>query len=293
MILLINMSNRHERALIAKDTIKILENGSYLNSKGKLVNIKNFLDYSIRNTILYRPDDFKIIKERVNEILSKNNFNYKTKIEVTNETTLNAGKRLIIDEKYQNTACLNFASAKNPGGGFLKGSNSQEESLARASGLYPCIFQIKDYYESNKKFRSALYTDNIIYSPKVPVFRDDDGTFLDKSFLISIISAPAVNARIIKRYESHNIEKIGSVMMNRIDKILSIALINNVEALVLGAWGCGVFKNNPSDVAKYFHKFLGNEGKFSKTFKKIIFAVYDRSKNKRIFNAFYNVFSNS
>ncbi|MHA1274390.1 MAG: TIGR02452 family protein [Promethearchaeota archaeon] len=285
------MSNRHERALIAKDTIKILENGSYLNSKGKLVNIKNFLDYSIRNTILYRPDDFKIIKERVNEILSKNNFNYKTKIEVTNETTLNAGKRLIIDEKYQNTACLNFASAKNPGGGFLKGSNSQEESLARASGLYPCISQIKDYYESNKKFRSALYTDNIIYSPKVPVFRDDDGTFLDKSFLISIISAPAVNARIIKRYESHNIEKIGSVMMNRIDKILSIALINNVEALVLGAWGCGVFKNKPSDVAKYFHKFLGDKGKFSKTFKKIIFAVYDRSKNKKIFNAFYkNVF---
>ena len=157
------MRNRAERILIAKETLEILEKGFYKNSKGKIVRIDDALKFAIKNTIHYKPDMFKSVFYQRNKIINKGKLGYKTTYEVRNETTLNATKRLIVEEGFNNVLCLNFASAKNPGGGFLKGSGAQEESLARSSGLYPCIAQMKGYYESNKKLRSSLYTDNMIY----------------------------------------------------------------------------------------------------------------------------------
>ena len=66
----------------------------------------------------------------------------------------------------------------NPGGGFLSGSQAQEESLARATALYPCLAQMTEMYETNRQLNSPLFTDNMIYSPEVPVFRDDDDILL-------------------------------------------------------------------------------------------------------------------
>ncbi|MCP4113573.1 MAG: TIGR02452 family protein [Desulfobacteraceae bacterium] len=51
-----------------------------------------------------------------------------TVIEVTTESTLEAAHRLIKEYNCNHIACLNFASAKNPGGGFSSGSQAQEES---------------------------------------------------------------------------------------------------------------------------------------------------------------------
>jgi len=82
---------------------------------------------------------------------------------------------------------LNFASAKNPGGGFLGGGSAQEESLARSSGLFPCINQMQQMYETNRAYRSCLYTDHMIYSPRVPVFRDDEG-YIDSHNQLAALS---------------------------------------------------------------------------------------------------------
>ncbi|WP_259391506.1 TIGR02452 family protein [Paenibacillus sp. 1011MAR3C5] len=120
---------------------------------------------------------------------------YDTIIEVTEETTLAAAARLAKEE--EEICCLNFASAKHPGGGFLTGARAQEESLARASGLYPTIVQMKEMYSHNAWQRICLYSDYIIYSPKVPVFRDDSGVLLDKAYPVSIITSPAVNAGVV------------------------------------------------------------------------------------------------
>lgn len=285
------MSNRSERASLATETLAILETGSYTNAKGKLISIKEALKSSIVNTILYDLDSFQEIIQKREQKLAQIGSGFKTQITVTNETTLSAAKRLVIEEKYTRPCCLNFASAKNPGGGFLKGSGAQEESLARASGLYPCIAQIENYYQSNRQFRSSLYTDNIIYSPAVPVFRDDRGPLLDDFYRLSFITAPAVNAGAVRKNEPQNVFKIPEIMINRIDKILSIAFIQGTDALILGAWGCGVFDNNPLEVARYFFQFLGRTGRFSGCFQKIIFAVFDRSKNKEIYNAFRKTFA--
>jgi uncharacterized protein (TIGR02452 family) len=80
-------------------------------------------------------------------------------------------------------------------------------------------------------------------------------------------------------------------MLTRIDKMLALFSTHNVETLVLGAWGCGVFQNNPNDIARYFAHFLTGSGKYAACFRKIIFAVFDRSKNLENFNVFSEVFS--
>lgn len=278
------MSSRVNRATNAKETLEILENGFYINKKGKKIAIKDFVKYSISNSVLYYPEQFQSLENLRKEVIKQSQ--YKTTFEILNCTTLNAASRLIAEKKYKNVCGLNFASAKNPGGGFLKGSNAQEESLARASGLYPCLIKQKEYYEINKQYRSALYTDNIIYAPEVIVFRDDQDDLLDTPFFLSIITAPAVNAGAVINKEKQNISKIKPTMINRLEKVLMIAAVQGVDALILGAWGCGVFKNDPKDVAGYFYKLLVEDNRFQSIFKKVVFAILDRTKDGSIIRPF-------
>lgn len=278
--------NTLQRAKIAEDTLTIIEDGVYVNSSGKKVDISDEVRYAVENSRLYTPESFADIGPKISETIGKREKN-KTEIRVNNETTLKAARRLKEEENYQNVVCLNFASAKHPGGGFLNGSSAQEESLARSSALYPTIEQMDEMYEANKNYDSALYLDYMIYSPQVPVFRRDDGHLLDNPYQVSFITAPAVNAGIVHSRESkENIEKIGKKMKERIEKILSIAVVHKVDALVLGAFGCGVFRNDPEEVAGYFKELVIEDERFNDYFTEIVFAVLDRSREKRTYNIF-------
>ena len=104
-------------------------------------------------------------------------------------------------ERVARVVALNFASAKNPGGGFLGGAKAQEEDLARSSALYACMRDQRAYYDANRHEPSLLYTDHMIYSPDVPFFRDDRLRFLEDPFLLSILTAPAPNAASNERRE--------------------------------------------------------------------------------------------
>ncbi|MNY17039.1 hypothetical protein D3C86_1503360 [compost metagenome] len=215
--------------------------------------------------------------------------NHQTIIEVRNETTLNAAKRLKQNEGFDKIIALNFASARSPGGGFLRGATAQEESLSYSSGLYPCIVQMKEMYEYNEKHKSALYSDYTIYSPDVPVFRDDSFNFLEKPYNCSFITMPAPNAGVLKAREPHRTNELEETMKRRIEKTLTIAINNGYEAIVLGAFGCGVFQNDPWKVAKYFSDFIYKDKRFKGQFKKIIFAVFDKERNTPTLSAFRNV----
>ena len=82
-----------------------------------------------------------------------------------------------------------------------------------------------------------------------------------------IITAPAVNAGVVKRQEPEKVKEIEGVMKRRIRKVLAIALANNHKAIVLGAWGCGVFKNDAKEIAGYFKTIIDTD--FKNKFEKI------------------------
>lgn len=235
------------------------------------------------NSVLYKPEDFdKLIKE-LRQKLASNNKN-KTAFEVTGETTMMAMQRL--SNGNQKVVALNFASAKNPGGGFLSGSQAQEESLARSSGLYNCLTRCSMMYTINRKNTSSLYTDYMIYSPDVPFFKDDDGQLLDEAYLCSILTVPAVNAGAVMQNEPDRVDEVNDVMYKRTEKLLTIAATRNYETLILGAWGCGVFRNDPEMVAECFYQHLVKNPLFAGVFKKVVFAVLDNYENQPILTPF-------
>lgn len=254
-------NNRNRRVEIAQETVEIINNGFYENSSGQRVEFQADKDYMLENTKLYRPNEF---------VLEKNVRDQELSIELSDETTFSAARRLV--EKGIESCCLNFASAKNPGGGFLGGAQAQEECLARASALYESLNSKFEYYEINRNFKSCIYTDHMIYSPAVPVFRDDNDQLLETIYKTSVVTSPAINMGVIRSRESENIEKAFDAMTERMRKLLILCANEGEQNLVLGAWGCGVFQNDPEWIAKSFIKALKTT-EFEGVFGTIVFAI--------------------
>ncbi|MBO9199319.1 MULTISPECIES: TIGR02452 family protein [Niastella] len=257
--------NQRRRVEIANDTLEILEKGFYNNSKGEKVDIALIQQNAVDNTRLFKPEEL----EELLETIKKEN-GFQTQYEVTNETTCDAARRLV-NGGVQDVLCLNFASAKNPGGGFLGGALAQEECIARASGLYPCLLSAMEYYNYHRSNRTGLYSDHMIYSPAVPLLKDEGGQELDVPVCTAIITSPAVNAGVIMRDEGGKMDKIAPVMRVRIEKLLALCLSRKHTTLVLGAWGCGVFRNEPEVISQLFLEALN--GPFANQFQRIVFAV--------------------
>jgi len=172
------------------------------------------------------------------------------RVECTNETTVASVFRLA--QEGWHVAVLNFASAINPGGGFLGGAEAQEESLARSSGLYPCLAQFKDSFY-DLPINRGLYTHSMIYSPRVPFFRGDDGNLLPPC-LASVITSPAVNFKRIR--DPSVARETPKIMKERARRVFHLAAAEEVDVLILGAWGCGVFAGSPVQMAEIFHDII-------------------------------------
>ncbi len=256
---------------MAKDTLDILAKKYYINEHNEKINIENELEFSKKGTVLFYPEE---LSEIANNELPKTHF--ETQFEVWRCSSLKAILQLAEEENQEKIMCLNFASAKNPGGGFINGAEAQEESLARTSGLHESLLQGWDYYKIHRAMESCFYTDMMIYSPKVPVFRKDKGELLPKPVLCNFITSPAVNAGVVKRQEPERAHEIFGAMDVRTDKMLALALSHGNETLILGAWGCGVFKNDPKEIAELFKKYL--HGKYKNKFKKVVFAILTKKE---------------
>jgi uncharacterized protein (TIGR02452 family) len=274
------MANRKQRARIAAETMEILDRGSY-TLDGRNISLSEGLSESCDNTLLYTPDDLDQLIASLRPADP-----VRTSIGVSNCTTFAAARRLLADG-FSDPLCLNFASAKNPGGGFLSGSQAQEECLARASGLHASLVTQMPYYDVNRNCTTSLYTNHAIYSPCVPVFREDDDSFLDSPYQVSIVTSPAVNAGAVRKNESENIPKIEETMRHRIDSVLAIARQHGHQALVLGAWGCGVFANALADIARWFRDALTSRPIFFGAFHRVEFAVLDFADGTPTFDAFH------
>ena len=278
------------RKAIADDTLNILQTGYYLNSQIEKIEINQDLTACVAGTKYYDPDSLVQLEKEVCSNPAKFS---QTEFEVRNETTLMGAERMarsLMQKQIKKIAVLNFASAKNPGGGFLNGAQAQEESLARSSALYPSLLKCPQYYEFHRANRSLLYSNRMIYSPGCPVFRKDDGSLLETPYLVDFITSAAPNAGMIARNQPEDIDKIPEILRDRGAKILSLAASYQCDALILGAWGCGVFRNDPAIVAKMFADYLLPNGQFANKFKTVLFSVLDTSKTQNIINQFNNLF---
>jgi uncharacterized protein (TIGR02452 family) len=279
--------NRHHRAVIAADTISILERGQYTSPSGRIVSLQSDLEIAIMGTVLYEPDTLATM---ILNISDRPSSPFQTTFEFTSETTLEAALRLAYQQS-DTVLCLNFASAKNPGGGFLGGTQAQEESLARSSGLYPCLTAKPAFYDFHRRQDDLLYSDHMIYSPGVPVFRDDAGTRLETPYHAAFITSPAPNAGAIATNQPQSLNRIAVVLENRAEKLLALAAHTRHTRIVLGAWGCGVFRNDPAMVASAFQKHLGLNGLFQAAFERVTFAIPDNKPGRPMLKAFCTAFS--
>jgi uncharacterized protein (TIGR02452 family) len=268
------MQNRAQRAQTASQTVAIIHAGGYTTPSGRTISIHDAVQNAVNSSTLITPAQSHSLRRQADERLPTRTF--PTRFEVCNQSTLAAARRLVAQYGPNHVAALNFASAKNPGGGFLGGSQAQEESLARATALYPTLQRHQSYYDANRHAASALYTDHLIVSPQVPVIRDDNDDLLEEPWQVTIFTSPAPNAGAIRKNRPQSQDQIEPAFRRRIEQVLSAAVVFDQTALVLGAWGCGVFQNDPTMVADCFAEFLLASGHFAKAFEQVTFAILDR-----------------
>lgn len=259
---------------MALETAEIVRRGGY----GE-VRIDADLEAARRGTRLYLPTDFAHLgwPELADSAL---------RVSVTGESTLAAARRLAAERP--DAAVLNFASARNPGGGWLSGARAQEESLARASGLVHCLEAAPLYYEANRAERSCLYTDHLIYSPGVPVFRDDPGALLPRPTLATFITSPAPNQGAIERNAPQELPQVRPTLARRARQVLQVAAVHGHRALVLGAWGCGAFRCDSAMVAEVFRELL-DDPQVGRPFEEVVFAILGGRPGQDTFATFQRV----
>ena len=202
------------------------------------------IEESIYRTIHFLPGNMKPIFDL------QNNPNAKLpEIEVVQEETVPAAFN-----GQGKVAVLNFASYKDPGGMFLKGSMAQEESLCHKSNLYPILNSgqlMYDFYIPNRqRLNRGLYGDNLLWIPDVVFIHNKKVRKLD------VITAAAPNKGAAQKYCNVSDEECAEAMASRIRHILFAAMQNKADTLILGAFGCGVFKNDPKEVAEIFKREL-------------------------------------
>lgn len=174
-------------------------------------------------------------------------------------------------------ALLDFASYHNPGGGYENGAWAQEEALCSESNLWNVLDAFRDsYYEPHSRsHNSGLYTSDAVYLSDIRFVRNG----VVKPADVIVVAAPNAGAARKKGVSKADVER---AMRGRIDAVMAIAADNGVENLVLGAFGCGVFANDPTVVAGMFKDWLnGNSG----VFKRVVFAIPGKSPNLDAFSA--------
>lgn len=262
---------------IANKTIKITKQGYYkLNGQTIQLNTGDYTDVEVYSS------------ERIKTL--QNSF-------PAQEHTIRAGKIQIINsdsyeaaQGYEHVMVMNFANADVPGGGFRFGATAQEESLCRNSTLYASISSDKasEMYTYNKLHLSAIPSEYMLFSKDVCVFRDAHCKLLKTPYNVSVITIPAPNRRGLAMLTSK--DKLRAVMEDRIRIMLQIAIEQNCENIVLGAWGCGAFGHKANEVADYFKTILLKEN-YKQYFEHIIFAIYHGNRDGKI-EAFENALLN-
>lgn len=235
---------------------------------------------SAESTLFYPMDELPTITAK----------NKKGKIELSKEKTFESVINIRKTDSKSKIAVLNFASAVHPGGGVKRGCTAQEECLCRCSTLLPAIDQrhLRDiYYAPNIERNDRRNTDACIYSPDIIIFKTDDEypvLMEEKDWCITdVITCAAPDLREI----SISMEEMYNLHVSRAKHILSVAADNDVDILILGAFGCGAFRNDPHIVAKAYRSVLSEH---LNDFDLVKFAIFCENYETENYKAFKEEF---
>jgi len=160
------------------------------------------------------------------------------------------------------TAVLNMANAKHKGGGVERGAMAQEECLFRCSNLFTIPDELYPLAVNELIYtKDASFVKDANYNPIEPVKVD-----------VITIAAPNLNKEFKGNESSEYSDEsyYNKIMIQKIVSMLDIAALNGCDNIILGAWGCGAFKNDPNKVVELFNRALEYKRNM---FENIVFAV--------------------
>lgn len=272
-------SRNDENIKVFNDTIKQIESSNtLLESVMHSIALQEFISDSVK------LDDLKPVCNTK-----------KGTVKVSTKSTLDAAR------SYSGKVCVhNFASATNPGGGVERGSSAQEECLCRCSTLFKCLtasMPLEKFYGPHRadKTTGVIHNDDILYTPRVHVIKSDSYTNLYRNAVVDVITCAAPNLRETPA-NAYNHEagegiklsdtELYEIHLKRAKKIMAVAAHHNVDVLVLGAFGCGAFRNNPEIVANAYKDALKD---YATCFDTVEFAVFCRADKTENYDAFNRI----
>ena len=255
-------------------------------------------DQTLIQAVQQSTNNQVFIAESENVVVSSAYKTEKAKVVVSGKRSLEAAE--VYAKKGKKVCVLNFASATNPGGGVVNGSSAQEECICRCTTLYPCLntdAMWTAFYKPHRKAANPLYNNDCIYTPDVCVFKSDTNfpeiLPKDEWWSVNILSCAAPNLRerlsnAMNLYAGDTAAKITQTELEklltaRIKRIFEIAIANGNEVLILGAFGCGAFRNPPEIVAKVFNTVMQD---YLCSIDTIEYAVYHTEREVANYESF-------
>ena len=274
------MSTREERIEVFEDTISWIREDPELTQAVK--------EAKAHSKVFFEDEYPSFNRERRGAM----------EVTVTRERSFEAAMRLRSGNKDAKIAVLNFANAFHPGGGVTKGSSAQEECLCRTSTLYPVISDNRmrsTYYQHHYELDTPKASDSLIYSEGIVILKTDEDLprrmSKENHVTVDVITMAAPDLRdksnryapVVGSGASMNDAELFGYHGKRAIHMLSCAAAKGADILVLGAFGCGAFENDPTVVARAYKTVLAE---FPPVFDKIVFAVYCSPLSRANYDAF-------
>lgn len=271
-------ARKQKNAEIFRETTNLIKAGGYMTPSGKQIQF----DFT-------RMLQMERCFHQELPVVSTPEVQGGTKVMVEGNDCLVAAERLV-KEGY-NPVLLNFASAGHPGGGVETGARAQEETICRRSTLTRSIYSFDPKYSSRYNYPlkpgehyPIISEFSAIYSPDVTVFRKGlDCLYMEQPYDVAVITCAALNLggkyAIKLTPDGHMPESAIRITRNKIRTMFRIGLTYGHDALVLGAFGCGAFKNPPKEIAKLFHDVM-EEPEFKDKYRLITFSIIEDHNSK-------------
>ncbi len=288
---------RQDNISMLHDTLSILDHGAYWIdgkaiplklSRAQMEEVEVYLPQDVQN--ICRAKDFPHV-----HVMGRCSYGCKNADSFS--IAVKMAEQFSLDIKQKDSKpvlVLNLANPVNPGGGVHKGSKAQEEDLCRKSSLLVSLESAKAsaYYDYNRSLKTYMGSDAVMIHPQVEIIKDENGHLLPETVIVAVMTCAAPMLR--DGMEGLTQAQYEEMMYRRISGMLKVAAYLGYRHLVLGAFGCGAFRNDARVVSDLFYRALKEfdfDGMREKDmFRRIEFAVMDHSKTQYNYKEFLRNF---